>query len=281
MTFPAPLRVCSFESRRAVEMRSLLERAGATATVAPSMREVPLESNVEAMAFARRLLADPSAYRTLILLTGVGTRTLFESACLAVDRGQFVAALNNLMVVVRGPKPLPVLREWGVHVDHRAPEPNTWREVVTVFREQSLPTSPGITAVQEYGRPTPELYSALTELGATVEPIPVYGWDLPEDVGPLHAAIRATIHGDFDALMFTSAQQVRNILQAAADLGLESDWLAAAKRCVLLSIGPTTTETLLEHKLESPFEPAHAKMGPLVLEGCAHAREVLRTGHRV
>jgi uroporphyrinogen-III synthase len=46
------LRVCSFESRRADEMRSLIERHGASATVVPSMREVPLESNSPVFAFA-------------------------------------------------------------------------------------------------------------------------------------------------------------------------------------------------------------------------------------
>src|SRR5262245_47750100 len=39
------LRICSFESRRAGEMEQLLRRNGASPTVVPSMREVPLEHN--------------------------------------------------------------------------------------------------------------------------------------------------------------------------------------------------------------------------------------------
>ena len=43
------------ESRRAQEMAKLIANYGGQPIVAPSMREVPLESNVEALAFARTL----------------------------------------------------------------------------------------------------------------------------------------------------------------------------------------------------------------------------------
>src|SRR5690606_35239806 len=52
-----PLRACSFESRRAEEMASLLRRQGCVPTVAPSMQEVPLEDNTSVFEFAERLLA--------------------------------------------------------------------------------------------------------------------------------------------------------------------------------------------------------------------------------
>ena len=45
----AGLRVLSLESRRAAEMAKLIENYGGRAIVAPSMREVPLESNTEAL----------------------------------------------------------------------------------------------------------------------------------------------------------------------------------------------------------------------------------------
>ena len=51
----AGLRVLSLESRRGPEMAKLIASHGGEATVAPSMREIPLESNTEALAFARTL----------------------------------------------------------------------------------------------------------------------------------------------------------------------------------------------------------------------------------
>ena len=53
----AGLRVLSLESRRATEMAKLIETYGGGAIVAPSMREVPLETNTEAQAFTRKLLS--------------------------------------------------------------------------------------------------------------------------------------------------------------------------------------------------------------------------------
>ncbi|MEZ6068198.1 MAG: uroporphyrinogen-III synthase [Planctomycetaceae bacterium] len=270
-------RVCSFESRRQHEIAALLVRAGAAASVAPSMREVRLEDHHLAIAFVERILAGEGGYVALVLMTGVGTRALLDAACTRFDRSEVVAAINRLTIVARGPKPVPVAKERGLRIDHRAAEPNTWREVVELFEANGLAVAGRTVAVQEYGQPTPELYAGLERLGARVEPIPVYAWALPVDLAPLHAAIHRTIAGEFDALMFTSAQQLRNLLQVAGELGLATEWRAAVARCVLLSIGPTTSEALIEAGFDSPFEPSHAKMGHLAIEGCEHRADVGRT----
>jgi uroporphyrinogen-III synthase len=256
-------------------MASLLSRCGAVPCIAPSLREVPLESNLQAIEFARDVAASSPRVDVLICLTGVGTRTLFEAACTAVPRDELVAALNRLTVIVRGPKPVVVLKEWDVHIDLRAPEPNTWREIISVIDGAPLDLRGRKVVVQEYGQPTPELYAALEQRGAAVRPVHVYNWDLPDDLAPLHHALRRTIAGDFDVLMFTSAQQVRNVLAVAATRGIEAEFRSAAANCLLASIGPTTTETLLECGLPRPFEPSHGKMGHLVTEACRHVREQL------
>ena len=49
------LRVLVLESRRARELATLVTTYGGEPISAPSMREVPLESNTEALAFADRL----------------------------------------------------------------------------------------------------------------------------------------------------------------------------------------------------------------------------------
>ena len=51
----AGLRVLSLESRRGPEMAKLIASHGGEAISAPSMREIPLENNAEALAFARKL----------------------------------------------------------------------------------------------------------------------------------------------------------------------------------------------------------------------------------
>lgn len=269
------LRVCSFESRRGREMAQMLARCGAEATVAPSMKEVPLESNAEAVAFARDIASPHREAAILILLTGVGAQTLFEAACTVVPRERLIESLNALTIVVRGPKPVAVLRDWGVRVDLRAPEPNTWHEVIEVLEVARVPLEGRVVVIQEYGAPSTELYAALQERGARVRPITVYRWTLPDDTAPLESAIRRTIAGEFDMLMFTSAQQVRNVLQVAQSLSLADEFRAAAQRVAVASIGPTTSEALQECGLPMSFEPSHSKMGHLVVEGCEHVRTIM------
>lgn len=258
-----PLSVCSFESRRAEEIRSLLERHGVVATVAPSMREIPLEENPAAFAFADDLFA--GRIDCVIFMTGVGARALKDALDTRNLGAPFVAALEECTVVVRGPKPVVVLREWGVRIDHKAPEPNTWRELLATLIA-GVPLAGRRLAVQEYGVPNSQFYDELTQRGATVVSVPVYRWAFPEDVGPLQTSVRQTIAGMFDVLMFTSANQLHNVLQCARDLMLEAEWLDAARQCRIASIGPTATETIHSYGLPVHLEPSHPKMGTLVRE---------------
>lgn len=262
-------RVCSFESRKQDEMRSLIERRGGVATIAASLREVPLENNTAVFEFLDRLLA--GEFDVVIFMTGVGAKTLLEVVETKLPRATFFEALQRCCVIVRGPKPTAVLREWGVRIDHRAPEPNTWRELLNVIDGGlSFPADSrqgaGVFAIQEYGLPSVELYSALTDRGASIFPVPVYRWELPTDTAPLEAAIRAAVAGEFDVLLFTSAQQIRNVLEIAERLGLREPFLAATQRCRIGSIGPTCSEALREAGLHVDLEPSHPHMGHLVRE---------------
>ncbi|MBX3448680.1 MAG: uroporphyrinogen-III synthase [Planctomycetaceae bacterium] len=257
------LRVCSFESRRGPEIASLFQRLGCEVFVAPSMRERPLKENPAVAEFCQLLYA--GKLDMVIFLTGVGARHLLEAVEHYSSREQFFAALKNVVTVVRGPKPTVVLREWGIQIDHRAPEPNTWRELLATL-DAEAPVNGKRLAIQEYGKSNPALMTALEERGAWVMPVPVYRWDLPEDCGPLETAIHRTIAGEFDVLAFTSAQQVHHVLEVAERLGLRESWFQAAKQCVIASIGPTASETLTDLGFPVDIEPVHPKMGPLAKE---------------
>lgn len=258
------LRVCSFESRRGPEMKSLIERNGGVAFIAPSMRELPLDDNPDAFEFAKELLAQK--FDVVVFMTGVGATSLLEALETRYPRAEIFAALERTVVVVRGPKPTAVLRGWGVRIDHRAPEPNTWREVLGLF-DGSIPLQGRHVAIQEYGQPSVDFYRELESRGATVRPVAVYRWALPVDVEPLKTAVRHTIAGDFDVLMFTSAQQLAHVLDVADQLDLRETWLDAAnRRCRIASIGPTCTEALRERGLKVDLEPSHPNMGALVKE---------------
>jgi uroporphyrinogen-III synthase len=268
----APLRVLSLESRRGDDMRSLIGRHGGVATIAPSMREIPLDENSAAFCFGEELLA--GRINLVVFMTGVGAAALMETLETRWPRATILSALEGCTTVVRGPKPTVVLAKWGVRIDHRAPEPNTWRELFSTL-VAAVPLSGCRIAIQEYGKPSEELYRELVARGATVLPVPVYRWTLPEDTAPLRAAVDQTIAGDFDLILFTSAQQLHNVLAIAEETGMSRAWLAAANRCVVASIGPTATEALVEGGLSVDLQPSHPKMGNLVKEALEAGRRLL------
>jgi len=271
---PPVYRVCSFESRRKEEMSRLIERHHGVPTNAPSLREIPLSDNVAVFEFAKQLLAGKTSI--VIFMTGIGTEALFAALETKGLVEQVRAALRGNLIVARGPKPAAALAKLKVRIDIRVPEPNTWEELTGEFQKQQVPLTGQLVAVQEYGAPSTELYNWLQTQGAEVLPVPVYQWGLPEDLEPLKHAIHSTIAGEFDVLLWTSAQQLNHVLEVADQLGLRQQWLQAANQCVVGSVGPTASERLRRLGLPPDIEPSHPKMAHLVIETLRQTGDLLR-----
>src|SRR5579862_2594968 len=253
----AGLRVLSLESRRGAEMAKLIASHGGEAMIAPSMREIPLETNTEALAFARTLFA--GGFDIVVFLTGVGTRALARVVETIYPLDRYWAELRKIAVVARGPKPAAVLKEWNVPIAVTAPEPNTWRELLGALDENAaaFPLKGSRIAVQEYGVPNAELVASLTARGAQVTPVPVYEWGLPEDTGPLRSAIAAIVRNEIDVILFTTATQMDHLLHIAAEMNEEDALRRAFSRMAVASIGPTTSERLRDFGIAPDLEPPH------------------------
>jgi uroporphyrinogen decarboxylase len=274
----AGLRVASFESRRAVEFERMIAKAGGVPFVSPSMREVPLAHNQDAIDFANRVIT--GQIDVVIFLTGVGTRHLLTQIERHVDRDRFLTAVSDAKSVVRGPKPLAVLREFGITPSIIVPEPNTWRELLTTL-DAKLPVANLTVGLQEYGVTNPSLIAGLEARGAVVDRVHVYDWALPEDTAPLEANLRRIVAGEIDVAMFTAAQQVNHLLKLADDLDLADALRDGLRRIVVASIGPTTSETLRANALPVDMEPSHPKMGHLVHEAAEQAAALLARKHQI
>ncbi|NOY30108.1 MAG: uroporphyrinogen decarboxylase [Planctomycetes bacterium] len=257
------LRIASFESRRATEMVRLIERMGGIAYVSPSMREVAVDEDRPVIDFANRLIT--GQVDVVLFLTGVGTRLLVERVAGSIDRQRFLDSLSDIKTVARGPKPTSVLKELGITPTLQVPEPNTWRDILATLDEH-LPVTNQTVAIQEYGVRNVSLTAGLEARGALVESVPIYRWDLPEDISLLQENIRRLVAGDLDVALFTAAQQVVHLLRVAKQMDLETPMRHAMRKIVIASIGPTTSETLREEAFPVDFEPSHAKMGHLVHE---------------
>jgi uroporphyrinogen-III synthase len=266
------LRVISFESRRAKEMAELIRRHGGEAIVAPSMREVPLSENSAPLELFQKIAA--RQIDLVILLTGVGTRTMVDAAAIHYSRERIAELLGNVTLLARGPKPVAALRELGLQPAFTAPEPNTWKEVLAVL-DSNVQLKGKRIAVQEYGVTNQELLSGLEARGAEIFRVPVYRWALPEDIAPLQAAIREIAEAQADIVVFTSATQVENVFQVARKDGLNTKLPESLARALLVSIGPVCSEALARFGVEPDFEPAHPKMGFMIGELAASAQKLL------
>ncbi len=271
------MRVVAFESRRATEMAALIRKQGGEPFVAPSMREVPLSEQPEAVQFAQALAA--GAVDVLICLTGVGTRALVDAVAPVLARERFAAELARAAVVARGPKPVAALRELGVTPALTVPEPNTWRELLAAL-DRELPVAGKRVAVQEYGVANAELLAGLEARGATVTRVPVYRWALPEDLAPLREAVRRIATAELEVALFTSATQVVHLVAVAREAGAAEALTPGLASAVVGSIGPVCSEALRNAGLPVDLEPSHPKMGPLVGETLRAAPDLLAAKRR-
>lgn len=264
------LRVLSLETRRAKEMEILIRRLDGDAFIAPSVRERATEENPELFVWVEKLFA--GEFDMVVFMTGVGLSYMRDAIVTKYPMEQFSEALRKTTIVSRGPKPLAILHEMGVKPQIRIPEPNTWKEIVPVV---ALRPERRI-AVQEYGRHNVEFVTALQALGATVHPVAVYRWELPEDIEPLRESVRRLAAGQFDVVIFTTSIQLLHLLEIARAMGLETEVRKALQEQVAVaSVGPIMNAALAEHGFEPDIVPVHPKMGVLVRAASEQAATVL------
>jgi uroporphyrinogen-III synthase len=263
------LRVLSLESRRAKEMESLIVREGGSAFVAPSVKERSLNDDETAVRFVEQLEADE--FDMVICMTAVGLNLLRDTVVTRMPVERLSSALRRVTIVSRGPKPVGVLKLLGVPIHLIIPEPNTWTEIVDAVAQRPERR----IALQEYGRPNPQLNQALEDLGAAITPVALYRWELPDDLEPLRQAARRLADREFDVVLFTSSIQLDHLLEVAAGMGLEPAVQAALADVAIASIGPVMTAALTAHGRPPDIIPKHPKMWSLVRAAADEAPAVL------
>ncbi len=268
------LRVLSLESRRSVEVAKLIRTYGGEPLTAPAMREIPLDSNQPIIEFTEALLR--GAFDLVIFTTGVGVRTLVKTVSEHYDREEFLAALRSVKIAARGPKSSSALRELNIPITVVAPEPFTWRSLMSALEAKLGASLQGMDiAVQEYGTSNPELLTALAEKSVSITRLLVYQWALPEDVQPLREAVLALAHGHVDVVLLMNAGQVAHLFLMAERMGYTEALYEGFRSTVIGSIGPSTTEGLSLYGLTPDYEPTQSKMGFLIKEISQNASALL------
>jgi uroporphyrinogen-III synthase len=233
---------------------------------------VPLAENSAPLELFQKI--ETGQIDLVVLLTGVGTRTMVDALAIHYSRERIAALLGSITILARGPKPVAALKELGLQPAFTAPEPNTWKEVLAVL-DSNVQLKGKRIAVQEYGVTNQELLSGLEARGAEILRVPVYRWALPEDIAPLQAAIREIVAIKADIVVFTSAIQVENVFQVARQDGLDSKLPESLARALVVSIGPVCSEALVRLGLKPDFEPEHPKMGFMIGELASSVQKLL------
>lgn len=266
-------RVAVTADRRAEEQIALLERRGASIVLAPTVRTVPIVDGDQLGSAIEEVITHPPDI--VVLLTGIGTRGMVAAAE-GLGRGdELVAALAGSTVIARGPKAAGAATTAGLDVAWFAA---TERSLEIYERLRDDAAAGACIAVQRDGQRTPALANALHQLGARTVDIPVYRWELPEDIRPAARLVEQIIECDVDAVTFTSSPAVRHLAAIADELGRRAELIAALRDGVTAAcVGPVCAETAADLGITSVVVPRRARLGAMVQAIVAHFGGSART----
>jgi uroporphyrinogen-III synthase len=252
--------VAILETRTGAHLGELLSRRGAIPLLAPALQEVPDVEPETVAALLHEWRSHP--FKVVIFQTGVGTRALFHVTDALGSTAALLQLLERTVVVARGPKPVGELNARAVRIDIRAASPFTSETVIEALA--SVPIAQNRVLVQRYGEANRRLRAALEARGAVVEEIATYRWALPADTKPLERLIDELAGARVDAVLFTSAVQVRNLHAVAERMNRGADLAGLLNAVVVASIGPVCSRALIEHGVNPTFEADPPKLGPLI-----------------
>lgn len=256
------------ERRYVREFSTMLERLGAHLDVVPLLEERLPDDRREIHRFIDTLIAGSLDY--VIFTTGVGYRFLAGEAEAIAKRDAFIRALQQTTIVARGPKSSTALRRDGL-APAIQPDVETTPGIIESLRQVSLAGKH--VGVQLYGTPNPVLSDALESMGATVVTVQPYTYAPVAEKPAVLDFVRRVIAGRVNVIAFTSAPQIRMLIQTAAEAALDSDLILALRnRVTVAAIGEVTCRALDEIQVQPAIVPPVHKMGPMVNAIADHFR---------
>lgn len=258
-------------ARRAFEQCTLLERRGARVLHAPAMRMIPIAEDALLREATERALAAPADL--MALGTAPGLRwwlQVCEEWGLAAD---LLDLMGRIPLYSRGPKTTGAIRAAGLH-EHASAASEASPGLLEMLLEQGVEGRTVCVQVQDAGsgwNPMSQLASGLRDAGAAVIEVPVYRWELPDDLGALDDLVREIAHGGVDGVTFTAAPAVIAVLERAEAIGVYDELLEALDGAVAaLCVGPVTARPLVERGVQVAL-PDRMRLGSLM----RHTGEVI------
>jgi uroporphyrinogen-III synthase len=246
--------------RRAREQAELLERRGATVVRAPAIRTLAVSEEHATRKATRRLFDHPPDY--VVANTGIGMRGWVAAAAAWGWDEHLVSLFEGSEIWARGPKAAGTVTSLGVPVAWQAPSE---RLDELIERLLDRPIAGRRIAFQQHGEDCADVTAPLRAAGADVVDVPVYRWTQPVDEAPLNRVLHAIVDRRLDAVTFTSAPTVRNVLSAADSTGLSGVRRALDDGSVLaVAVGPVTADALRAGGVGTVVAPARGRLGTMV-----------------
>jgi uroporphyrinogen-III synthase len=273
MSAAAGPRIVLFEARLEEPLAALVRKRGGIPICVPAVREhrLPVAAQVTALIaeLTAELAAGPGAdprrgwTPVVIFSTGVGAAGLFDEARELGLGGQLRDAVRRGVSVCRGPKPVAALFREGITTSIKASSPHTTTELLAALAGVEL--AGRLVVVVHHGERNQPLLDLLAGRGARVRELFLYEWLLPEDQGPLRAAVDELVQGGFAAAAFTTQIQARHLLAVAGSLGRRDAVLEALRtKVIVAAIGPTCARVLEELGIRPQVVADPPKLGPLL-----------------
>ena len=258
-------------ARRAEEQITILERRGATVLHAPAISTIHLSEDRLVREATDRLLSAPADL--MVLTTAPGVRWWLEICEQWEVADRIRELMSRIPLYSRGPKTTGAIRGAGFR-EYASAVSEASPELLQMLLEHGVDGLTVGVQVQGTGsewNPMSELLDGLRAAGAEVVELPIYRWELPDDLDALDDLVRAVARAEVDGVTFTSAPAVVAVLERARAVGVHDELLTALRGPVTaLCVGPVTAEPLVD--LDVPVScPDRMRLGSLM----KHTTEVL------
>jgi uroporphyrinogen-III synthase len=247
------------ESRELDLFASMLEAQGAKTMRCPLVAILDVDDAAPVADWLKRLVA--GAFDDLILFTGEGLKRLLAHAERLGLRDEAIGAIGRLRTIVRGPKPVRVLRELGLSPGISAPTP-TSKGLIQAL--SGLELKGRRVALQLYPGASRELVDFLEAAGAMLAPVTPYRYASQAETDDVERAIRKLAAGEVDFVAFTSSPQVDRLADVARARGLESELRRGLERTRVAAVGPVVAASIQALGAKVAVQPKSFHLKPLV-----------------
>jgi uroporphyrinogen-III synthase len=255
-------RILILETREEAQFSRLLTEQGAEVLQCPmfTIHDAPDPAPIEA--WIRRFIDKP--FDDLVLMTGEGLRRLMKVARRIDAERDFIAAVGKARKFARGPKPGRALREIGLEPQVTTEKPTSEGIIEMLSRVDLRGHRVGLQLYPDKDHSV--LIGAITEQGATVEPVLPYIYDAEAADANIVTAIDEMAKGAIDAIALTSSGQVRRLIEVAQAHGCEARLREGLARTPIASVGPVVSDELKSQGLRTDISPANDAffMKPLI-----------------